>query len=158
MQTTKKHPSKIEIRESIPTSLGLIAILVLAIGYSLYEKDKYVAQFGAPVYWLLVACIFSYLVYKLFVLARRKVIMFVSNQGVYHQDLGLMKWNDILSIKWTRKSGGDHDGVFFLFQTVQSNIPFEISISGLDISERSFIRLIRKFKDYNIYEVIHNEL
>jgi hypothetical protein len=149
--------NKVEIRESTHSSLGMIGIDILAIGYGLYEKDKFVAQMGSSTYWVVLSALFCFLLYQLFTLGRRKVILLIDDQGVYHKDLRLMKWEDILSIKRTRVSGEEGKEVVFLFQTTQAKEPHRITISGLDISEKSLIKEIQKFKDYNIYDVARDD-
>ena len=151
------YSSGVEIKESVSSSLGWIAILVSVIAYLFLDKQKFTARIDPSVYWLILVSLFFFLAYKVLILARRKVVMRVSNEGVYHNDFGLMKWDDILSIKRARKSGGDHYTIFFLFQTNRSSEPYKVVISGLDCSEEALIKLIRGFRDYNIYEVVYDE-
>lgn len=66
--------------------------------------------------------------------------MAIDNQGVYHKAFNQKRWDDILSIKRTRKESGDGESVFFIFQTTSG--AYEINISNMDVSENELIELI----------------
>ena len=149
---------KVDIRESISSSLTIIAVVISIIGYGLYEKDKYINRIGLPIYIIVLFSIFCFLFYKLFKFAKRNIIMSIDKQGVYHKDYKLMKWEDILSIKRTSKNSSESEIKYFIFQTSKSPKPYKIAISNLDISEKALIGTIRNFRDYNIYEIPYDEL
>jgi hypothetical protein len=150
-----KINSRIEIKESVSSSLTIIAGLIFILGYVWYRKDKHIGYLGEPLFISIMTLILCFLLFKVYTLIKRKAIMTIDNHGVYHKKFKKKKWDDILSIKKTRKKSGDSELVFFIFQTTSG--AFEINISNLDVSESELTRLIRKYKDYNIYEVPYNE-
>jgi len=150
-----KINSRIEIKESVSNSLTIIVGLIFILGYVWYNKDKHIGYLGEPLFISIMTLILCFLLFKAYTLIKRKVIMTIDNHGVYHQKFNQKKWDDILSIRKTRKESGDSELVFFIFQTTSG--AFEINISNLDVSESELTRLIRKYKDYNIYEVPYNE-
>ncbi len=148
---------KVEIKESIHSSLSVITLVVFLLGYGLYDKSKYVEAIGLLIYILIMFSVFCFAVYKIFTLARRKVILSIDKQGVYHKDFKFMKWNDIVSIKKTTKISGDEETIFLLFQTLQSSEPYKILISDLNMSVTDLVKSIQKFGPYNIYDVVDGE-
>lgn len=150
-----KMNSRIEIKESVSNSLTIIAGLIFLLGYGWYNKERHIGYLGVPLFISIGTLIFCFILFKAYTLIKRKAIMTVDNNGVYHKKFNQKRWDDILSIKKTRKESGDSELVFFIFQTTSG--AFEINISNMDISESELTRLIRKYKDYNIYEVPYNE-
>jgi hypothetical protein len=147
--------NRVDIKESFSNSLTMIGGLIILLTYSWYNKDKYIGYLGESVFISLMILILCILIFKVYNFLRRKTVMTIDTQGVYHKDFNQKKWDDILSIKKTRKDSGDSELVFFIFQTTSGD--FEINISNFDISEDELTRLIRRHKDYNIYEVPFNE-
>jgi hypothetical protein len=148
---------RIEIKKSLSNSLPLIGGLILLLGHIWYNKDKWIGNVGEPLFVSIISLIFCYLLFSLYSSIKRETVMVINNDGVFHKKHGLMKWDDILSIKKTRRQSGDSEIVILLFQTTRSSSPYEISISNMDISEEEIIKTIKKYKDYNIYEVPSNE-
>lgn len=148
-----KSNSRIEFKESISNSLTIIGALIFLLGYGWYNKDRYIENL--EIFISIAILILCFLLFKIFTLLKRKTLMAIDNQGVYHKSFNQKTWDDILSIKKTRKESGDSELVFFLFQTTSGT--YEINISNLDVSEDELTKLIRKYRDYNIYEVPYNE-
>jgi hypothetical protein len=149
--------SRIEIKESLSNSLTIIGGLFVLIGYLWANKDKHIGYIGEPLFISIVILILCYLLFNLYDLIKGKTVMAIDKQGVYHKKYGQMNWDDILSIKKTRKQSGDSEVVFLLFQTKRSSAPYKISISNMNISEHELVKIIGRHNDYNIYEVPYNE-
>jgi hypothetical protein len=153
--TMTKSNSRIEIKESVSNSLTIIGALIFLLGYGWYNQAKYIGDLGEPVLFSIMILILCVLLFKVYTLLKRKTLMAIDSQGVYHKAFNQKSWDDILSIKKTRKDSGDSELVFFIFQTTSG--AYEINISNMDVSENELIKLIRRHKDYNIYEVPYNE-
>jgi hypothetical protein len=143
---------KFEIRESIYSILALAVVDSLLIGFcSLYYK-YFVENWGWLIYILGLIGGICFLAYELSKLIKRKIIMRIDSSGIYHKDCNLIKWDDILWIKRTKRGNHENERVVFMIQTTQSNKPHEISISDLEASEKMLISYIRKFRAFNVTE------
>lgn len=112
-----KSNSKIYIKESLTNSLIAISGHVCFLGFIWYTQDLYIGNIGASVFYAVLGLDFCYLVFRVFKTIKRETIIALDTEGLYHKDYKLLKWNDILSIKKTRKQIGDSESVLFLIQT-----------------------------------------
>jgi hypothetical protein len=64
-----------------------------------------------------------------------------------------MRWDDIHSIKKLTKDTADSKRIHLILQTAHSAEPYQMPISNLDTPEADIIKLIQKFRNYNIYEI-----
>jgi len=152
-----KRNSRIEIKERLSASVTIITGLAVMLGYMLYDKDKQIAYLGQASFWSIVFLGLCFLLYNLYKAIKRETIMAIDERGVFHKVYGQMLWDDILSVRKTRKRSGEDEPIYFRFQTTRSSMPYEICISNLDIGEGELIKVIRRHRGYNIFEVPYEE-
>jgi hypothetical protein len=151
-KTHSVHPP-VEVRESYTQAATILLGSVLLFGHGIYYHEKYSENIDQMVYLVLMSVGGMFVLYESYQLLNRNVIMRIDDSGIFHKKFGLLKWEQILSIKKKKKTDEEDGEVFLLLQTPNVFKPFEINVSNLQISETELIRIIRKFRDYVITEI-----
>jgi hypothetical protein len=141
------------IRRSVGRSLLTIVFYLAFVGFYLYQSNFVIGTVGFVTGCLVVGL----LIYEIFMLLRREIVLTIGSSGVYCNKFKFKQWDEILSIKKVKKPTSDSNIIYFVFQIVDSAEPYKVNVSDLDISPKKLEQVIRKHRDYNIYEIMEDE-